>query len=443
MTRRRWPKGYAPLRARTLLWQLAVLVAVELALYSSYATHSARFHWATHFLVGLTVASLWRLSFLLVAARPTRFQLLSVLGFHLWAMWPDLAFRAGVPHYRWMDWLALGHVSSHYMPGGDSTWLVIALAAAALYAMALWRWLLARHIEAAAGMSPAFGIGGAAVFRPQRDPASHHLAHRHYRGHGDDGAAPLVLLHGLGGTSATWSSVAGLLEQRGRTVVVPDLLGFGDSRHVGTVFGLDQQADAVIRLLDHHDVNRAHLVGHSWGCAVAAAVARRAPQRVAALTLVTPAIFVNVDAAKRRFAKRSPLARMTVEGAPLGGFACGAMCLARPVLGRLAPRLEPDVPPQVARDGLKHSFAAYADALDSLWTDNPLVAVLRDPPCPTTVVLAEDDKTVLADDVFGLPPSATVDIEQVAGDHSIVYRRPDDITQLLLRQNRSTGPASG
>ena len=30
-------------------------------------------------------------------------------------MWPDLAFRFDLPHYAWMDWLALGHVSSHYV----------------------------------------------------------------------------------------------------------------------------------------------------------------------------------------------------------------------------------------------------------------------------------------------------------------------------------------
>ncbi len=121
MSPRSWPKAYAPLDAKTLLWQLAVLVVAEIALYASYGAHAAQFHWATHFLVGLTVAALWRAAFLLVAARPTRFQLLSVLGFHLWAMWPDLVFGApGIPHYHWMDWLALGHISSHYMPGGDS-----------------------------------------------------------------------------------------------------------------------------------------------------------------------------------------------------------------------------------------------------------------------------------------------------------------------------------
>jgi pimeloyl-ACP methyl ester carboxylesterase len=429
-----WPKAYAPLRPRTLLWQLAVLVVAEIALYASYATHEARFHWATHFLVGLTAAALWRALFLLVAARPTRFQLLSILGFHLWAMWPDIVFRApGIPHYGWMDWLALGHVSSHYMPGGDTTWLLLALAAAGGYAILLWRWLSARHTEARAGLAPALGVGGAGVVRPQLDPTARVLAHETF-GAVDAAAVPLVFLHGLGATSSTWLPTAQRLSAAGTASLVPDLLGFGSSMRIGTTFDLDAQADAVLRLLDHHDVRRAHLVAHSWGSAVAAAIVQRAPDRVDRMTLVAPAVFADVEAAKGRFAQRSWLAKATLAGSPLGGFVCGAMCLGRPLVGRLAPRMEPDVPPQVARDGVQHSFAAYSDALNSMWEGNPLVDVLRNPTCPVTVLLAEHDQTVLPSDVLDLPPAAAVRIVRTHGDHGIAYSQPDLIATLLLEQ---------
>ena len=138
------PGADTALRTRSVLWQLAVLVVAEVLLYRSYATHVAQFHWATHFLVGLTAASLWGIAQLGLLGRPVRYPLLLVLVFHVWAMWPDLAFRAGVPHDHWMDWLALGHISSHYLPGGDTAWLVIALTAAGAYALLRSRWL-AQH----------------------------------------------------------------------------------------------------------------------------------------------------------------------------------------------------------------------------------------------------------------------------------------------------------
>jgi pimeloyl-ACP methyl ester carboxylesterase len=439
MSRQTWPKAFAPLRPRTLLWQLAVVVAAELALYASYATHDARFHWATHFLVGLTVAALWRALFLLVAARPTRFQLLSILGFHLWAMWPDLIFRLpGVPHYHWMDWLALGHVSSHYLPGGDTTWLVIALTAAAGYALLLSRWLAARHAEAAAGLAPAVGVGGGGIVRPQLDPRTHQLAHETFGPPLREAAQPLVFLHGLGATSSTWTPTARRLAEAGHACLVPDLLGFGSSMRLGTSFDLDEQSAALLRLLDHAGVGRAHLVAHSWGAAVAAAVTRRDPDRVERLTLVAPAVFADVDSARARFASGSWLARMTLNGSPFGGFVCGAMCLTRPFLARLAPRMEPDVPAEVARDGVQHTFAAYSDALTSMWEGNPLVEVLRQPPCPVTVLLAEQDMTVLPSDVLDLPHAPEVRIVRRPGPHGIAYQQPDVMAELLLEQLAAT-----
>lgn len=435
MSRRPWPQAYAPLRPATLLWQLAVLVVVEIALYASYSVHEARFHYATHLLVGLTAASVWRALFLLVAARPTRFQLLGIAGFHLWAMWPDLVFRTGVPHYHWMDWAALGHVSSHHLPGGDTSWLTVALTTTGGYAVLLWRWLRARHVEAAAGLPPALGVGGAAVLRPQTDPRTTVLAHEAVGPIREHAGEPLVFLHGLGATSSTWLPTARRLADAGHAALVPDLLGFGASMRLGTRFGLDEQASALLRLLDHHHISAAHLVAHSWGGTVAAAVVGRAPGRVARLTLVAPAVFADVDAARTRLAERSWLARMTLTGSPLGGLVCGAMCLTRPVLARLAPQMEPDIPAQVARDGVRHSFAAYHDALSGMWVGNPLGELLRRPPCPVTVVLAEHDQTVLPGDVLDLPPSPEIRVLRVPGDHGIAYSEPELISTLLLEQH--------
>jgi hypothetical protein len=80
-------------------------------------------------------------------------------------MWPDLAFRAGVPHFRWMDWVALGHVISHYLPGGDTAWLGVALLAGAGYTLLLARWLAARQDPARGGRR---AVGGVAGLLPRR-----------------------------------------------------------------------------------------------------------------------------------------------------------------------------------------------------------------------------------------------------------------------------------
>lgn len=169
--------AYRPLLPRTLLVQLAVLVAAEVLLFASYAEHEARFHWATHFLVGLTAAAVLNAAWLALKGAPARGQLLSILALHLAAMFPDLLFSPGkLPHDGWMD-VFLGHVSAHYLPGGVDAWLLIALVASGAYAVLLSAWLAARHAEADAGLAPAIGMSGAALLRPQRSPREEPPAH--------------------------------------------------------------------------------------------------------------------------------------------------------------------------------------------------------------------------------------------------------------------------
>jgi hypothetical protein len=134
---------YRPLRPRRLAVQLVVLVAAEVALFASYRGHEAGFHWATHFLVGLTAAALLNLVWLLVRDSPAPGQIASLLAAHLVAMFPDLLFSAGIPHYKWMD-VFLGHISAHHIPGADATWLAIGLTSLTAYAAVLSGWLRAR-----------------------------------------------------------------------------------------------------------------------------------------------------------------------------------------------------------------------------------------------------------------------------------------------------------
>jgi len=106
----------------------------------------------------------------------------------------------------------------------------------------------------------------------------------------------LVLVHGFGGDKNSWLFVQEPLSAGapggGRTVHAIDLPGHGESSKKlpdGTDVGA--LAEVVIGFLDALGIDRAHLVGHSLGGAVVAAVASRVPDRVRSLTLVAPAGF--------------------------------------------------------------------------------------------------------------------------------------------------------
>lgn len=113
-----------------------LLAVVEIALYSSYRAHSARFHWTTHFLVGATVAVSGMAAWAWVKRRPARQPALWILVAHLYAMFPDFLFEAGHAHEWWME-IFLLHIRSHFAPGRNVFWLVVFLTTLAVYLVIL------------------------------------------------------------------------------------------------------------------------------------------------------------------------------------------------------------------------------------------------------------------------------------------------------------------
>ncbi len=114
---------------------------------------------------------------------------------------------------------------------------------------------------------------------------------------GGKGEAPLVLLHGLGGDSTSWT-----LNQRalaaGRPVIAVDLPGHGRSdRAVGD--GTVPATGALLSgLPDALGIDRFHLVGLSYGGALAMDMAGRLRERILSLTCVSATGLgheVNID----------------------------------------------------------------------------------------------------------------------------------------------------
>jgi pimeloyl-ACP methyl ester carboxylesterase len=105
------------------------------------------------------------------------------------------------------------------------------------------------------------------------------------------GAGPdVLLLHGLGGTRASFFETAASLSRRYR-VHAPDLPGFGSSSKP-PLGGYSARwfAENVLGLMDELRIERAHIVGNSMGGRVAIEVGLTAPERVDALALLCPAV---------------------------------------------------------------------------------------------------------------------------------------------------------
>ncbi len=109
----------------------------------------------------------------------------------------------------------------------------------------------------------------------------------HYQEAGESEAPTMVLIHGFCSSTLVWSKVLLELGEAGFRVIAPDLLGHGYSdkpRHLD--YTIASQARMVVGLLDQLGVDRAVVVGSSYGGAVAATIALNHADRVEKLVLV-------------------------------------------------------------------------------------------------------------------------------------------------------------
>jgi len=112
------------------------------------------------------------------------------------------------------------------------------------------------------------------------------------------GAAPAVVcLHGFCQSSAYWAPTLDRLAAAGVRGVAPDLPGFGRSAREPGPYTMAGMADAVVRHLDAHGIDRFVLAGGSMGGVVAQHLVLRHPERVARLLLVATGALMGDPAA--------------------------------------------------------------------------------------------------------------------------------------------------
>jgi pimeloyl-ACP methyl ester carboxylesterase len=179
-------------------------------------------------------------------------------------------------------------------------------------------------IEAlAASASPPIGIGAAmtAPVDPKLAGAGGHwigapalnggkgyaacpLGATHYRVLSDGSsqsrhAAPFLLIHQTPFGLAEWVDIQPLLAASGRTVIAPDNPGYGMSDAPAAALTVAQLADNLVALLDHLGVQKAIVVGHHTGAAIAASFAARHVQRTAAVILHGCPLYTAEERAER------------------------------------------------------------------------------------------------------------------------------------------------
>jgi pimeloyl-ACP methyl ester carboxylesterase len=115
---------------------------------------------------------------------------------------------------------------------------------------------------------------------------------------------PVVLLHGFPDTGALWRHQVPALAESGFSVIVPDLRGYGasDKPEGADLYSIPYIVGDVLAVLDSLGIERAHVVGHDWGAAIAWAMGSLVGDRVdqlVALSVGHPLSFVDAGFEQR------------------------------------------------------------------------------------------------------------------------------------------------
>jgi pimeloyl-ACP methyl ester carboxylesterase len=215
---------------------------------------------------------------------------------------------------------------------------------------------------------------------------------------------PLVLVHGLSGSTRWWRHNQRPFARRFRVHLV-DLIGFGGSRGRGHRFVLGEAAAALAEWMALIGAPRASVVGHSMGGLIAADLAASFPEQVEQLVLVSAAAV--------------PLGRRYVRHA--GGL-----------LGALRYTV-PSFWPVLAGDAARAGPATLLRAISQLLAADisPRLAAIR---APSLIVWGEHDRLVplaLGRQLHGHLPQARFVVIPGAG-HVPMWERPEAFNREVL-----------
>lgn len=237
---------------------------------------------------------------------------------------------------------------------------------------------------------------------------------------------PLVLLHGLGGSSSNWALLAPQLA-RSRRVLIVDLPGHGRSDPLPAAPGIGSYADRVGALAERLGLLPADVVGHSLGGLVALRLAVRRPEAVRSLVLVAGAGIGSGTAAAARALALVGWVQPGRRISPRWRLVARSPALKRAVFGRWF-AADPEQLSTVAVEALLCDVDLHTDT-DSAWraltADDPRadLGLVR---CASLVLWGATDRQLPIDDGVEYARRLGAPLRVIADcGHLPIVERPD------------------
>ena len=261
-------------------------------------------------------------------------------------------------------------------------------------------------------------VEGVAAFRVRRLRAERaRLGDRLYtetRGQGD----PVVFLAGLPATTRFWQDAFDPLAKTHRLIFV-DALGFGRSPLPDVAYTLEDHLEALRRtLVSKEATRRVTFVAHSFGTLLAANYAARYPEDVEHLFLLGTPVFADEREAREHIREMSSMSGIFTLNPVLAREACKVHeATLSPALARIVPLFMPDTPPEVASEGLLHTWQSFDGTLRNVVLSKPIAVPLQQLGPKVVFVHGREDHITTLERVRELASAIGARVVETGDDH--------------------------
>jgi len=266
--------------------------------------------------------------------------------------------------------------------------------------------------------------------RAERAPLGGRL-YAEVRGQGN----PMVFLAGLPGTTAYWDHRFDSLAQDHRLIFI-DALGFGRSPWPDAGYTLDDHLGALRRtLLAEGAAAHVTFVAHSFGTILAANYAARYPAEIDRLDLLGTPVFDDEREARKHIRAMSSTGGMFSINPVIARESCKLHEAFGPLLSGLVPRLEKNLPPEMVRGAMLHTWQSFNGSLRHVVLSQPITIPLARLGGKVTFIHGRADEITSLPRIHALAARIGAKVIETEDDHtSYSFRNPDPIVAAIEGQ---------
>lgn len=295
-----------------------------------------------------------------------------------------------------------------------------------------WRrlWIALASLAGLAGLVEVIAAVRVRHLRAERAPLDGRL-YAEVRGQGN----PMVFLAGLPGTMAYWDHSFDSLAHDHRLIFI-DALGFGRSPWPDTEYTLDEHLQALRRtLLAEGAGGHVTFVAHSFGTLLASYYAARFPAEVDRLYLLGTPVFDDKKEAMEHIRALSSTGGLFSMNPIIARESCKLHEAFGPLLAGMAVRMEKNLPPELVRGAMLHTWQSFNGTLRHVILSQPVTIPLARLGGKVTFIQGRADEITSLSRIHALATTIGARVVETEDDHtSYSFRNPGSIVATIERQ---------